>query len=68
MNKADEIFELLKDGAWHELAEIIEDIKLSPERLDIILKFLADFGFIEHRGGKKIRLTQPTRKWLIEIR
>jgi hypothetical protein len=65
---ADEIFYVLTNGEWHERVQVEKRIPLSPEKLDVLLRFLSEFNFIElDTEGKRMRLTQPASKWLIEI-
>jgi len=63
------IFELLEDGKWHDLKEIVEKSRVHEFKLEIIQNFLTEYKFImldEER--QKMKLTPPTFKFFQKIK
>jgi len=46
MAAIDRALEILKDGEWHSLDALMDELKLSKKMVERILRFLAEFGFI----------------------
>ena len=46
MAAIDETLEILKDGKWHSLDALMNELNLSKKIVESILRFLAEFGFI----------------------
>lgn len=46
MVTVDRTLEILKDGEWHSLNAVIEELDLPEEKVKRILQFLTEFGFI----------------------
>jgi len=64
----DEILELLNDGKWHSLSEVVEKSRLSEFKAETVMGFLAEYHFIQlDRERKKARLTPPALSFLEEI-
>ena len=64
----DEILELLKDGKWHSMNEVMEKSRLSEFKAETVMSFLAEYNFIQlDRERKKARLTPPALDFLKEI-
>ena len=60
MSAFDEILWLLRDGKWHNLKEIGENIALSKFKAEIAVNFLGEYDFIQlNTKAKRIRL-QPS--------
>lgn len=60
MSGIDEILWLLRNGEWHDLKEITENIELSEFKVEIAVSFLWEYGFIQlNEKARKIRL-QPS--------
>jgi len=61
------VIDLIKNGQWHTLADIINKAKLSEPKTNKILEFLADYNFIhldsEH---KKVKVTPSLMEFLKE--
>jgi len=68
MSTIEEILELLKDGKWHDLKEIIEEIQLTRSGAETITNFLAEYNFIQlDKEHQKARVTPPTHSFLKKI-
>ena len=68
MPSIDELLELLEDGKWHELNEIIEKSRLRKFKAEIITNFLAEYAFIQlDKERQKARLTPPELDFLKKI-
>ena len=64
----EEILELLKDGKWHDLNEIIEEARLTRSGAETITNFLAEYNFIQlDKERQKVRVTPPTQSFLKKI-
>ena len=60
MSVIDKILWFLRDGEWHDLKEITEQIELSEFKVEIAVNFLREYDFIQHhKKARKIRL-QPS--------
>lgn len=63
------ILELLEDGKWHDLEEIVEKSRVHEFKLEMIKSFLTEYKFImldeEHQ---KVKLTPPTFKFFSKIK
>ncbi len=63
----DLVINILKNGEWHELSKIFEKCNLSEVKVEIILKFLVEYGFIETDGcGRKVKVSPSLQKFLEE--
>lgn len=63
----EQVIGVLKDGEWHESDEIREKCELSEVKVESILKFLAEYGFIEINGsGRKVKVGVSLQKFLEE--
>jgi len=64
----DVVLSLLKDGKWHNLAEIAKKLASHEFRVEMIVSFLSDYGFIEFdKKGQKVKLNSLTREFIDEI-
>ena len=55
--KIAEVLEMLEDGKWHTLKEMQEKIKLSENKIQRIVEFLEEYGFVlmdEEKGWVKL--------------
>lgn len=55
--KIAEVLEMLEDGKWHTLKEMQEKIKLSENKVQQIVEFLKEYGFVlmdEEKGWVKL--------------
>ncbi|MEM3765593.1 MAG: hypothetical protein QXU46_01035 [Candidatus Bathyarchaeia archaeon] len=61
------ILEALADGKWHAKRELLEETGLGHGHLDMILGFLAAYGFITvDAAGGKVRLDENFRRLLLQ--
>jgi len=59
----------LKNGKWHDLAEIAKKLASHEFRVEMIVSFLSDYGFIEFdKKGQKVKLNSLTREFIDEIK
>lgn len=57
MKYLDEVLELLKDGDWHYLGDLREEVKLSPFKMKLLAHFFVSYGFCDMtRSGNMIKL------------
>ena len=64
----DAVLSLLKDGKWHNLAEIAKKLPSHEFRVEMIVRFLSDYGFVEFdKKGQKVKLNSLTREFIDEI-
>jgi hypothetical protein len=58
----------LKDGNWHDLAEIAKKTVSDEFRVEMIASFLSDYSFIKfNKKGQKVKLNSLTREFIDEI-
>ncbi len=64
----DAVLRLLKDGKWHDLVEITKKLSSHEFRVEMIVSFLSDYGFIEFdKKDRKVKLNPLTREFIDEI-
>ena len=69
MSAVDEILELLEDGKWHDIKEVMEKSNLQEFKVEMIYGFLVEYAFIDfNKEQQKAKLTPTTLKFLREIR
>jgi len=56
---ADDILELLKDGQWHDISEIVTKLNQPEKPIKEILRFYKEFDFIELDRTKKKVVIDP---------
>ena len=67
MLEIEQVVDVLKDGEWHQLDEIGEKCELSEVKVESILKFLAEYGFIKiNSSGRKVKVGLSLQKFLEE--
>ena len=60
MSVIDEILWLLRNGKWHNLEEIRENITLSEFKAEIAVNFLSEYNFIQlNKRADRVKL-QPS--------
>ena len=65
----DDTAELLKDGKWHDVREIVTELKGPEEKVQEILRFLSAFSFVTiDESGKRVRINKELRKLLYRPR
>jgi predicted transcriptional regulator len=69
LSAIDEILELLEDGKWHDIKEVMEKSNLQEFKVEVIYGFLAEYAFVDfNKEQQKAKLTPTTLKFLKEIR
>ena len=69
MPTLDWIFEVLDDGKWHRMSEILEKSKLANSTIKRIIGFLAEYQLIQHdKTLQTLRLTAETLRFLKDLR
>jgi len=64
----DAVLRLLKDEKWHDLGEITKKFASHEFRVEMIISFLSDYGFIEFdKKSRKVKLNPLTREFIDEI-
>jgi len=64
----DAVLRLLKDGEWHDMEGITKRLALQEFRVEMIVSFLSDYGFIEFdKKGRKVKLNLLTREFIDDI-
>jgi len=64
----DAVLRLLKDGEWHNLGEITKKLASHKFRMEMIVSFLSDYGFIEFdKKDQKVKLNLLTREFIDDI-
>jgi DNA-binding IclR family transcriptional regulator len=68
LSVADEILDVLKNGEWHWIHEISEKTQLSVFKLELLIKFLAKYKFIElDKTKQRTKLTPPLVSFIRKI-
>lgn len=61
------ILELLSDGKWHEIDELLVRIKLTEEKFREVTEFLDKYGFVEFdHENRKLKVDKYFRKLLLQ--
>ena len=69
MKVIDEILAALEDGQWHSIEDVQRQVKLDPENVGLIWKFLEEYGFVEvDMKEKKGKLTPQVQSFLKELK
>ena len=64
MASFDETLQILKDGEWHNLEEVIEVLPLPEMKGRKILRFLLEFGFVVFdEEERKVRIDSEFQKF-----
>jgi len=64
----DAVLRLLKDEKWHDLKEITKRLASHEFRVEMIVSFLSNYGFIEfNKKDRKVKLNPLTREFIDEI-
>jgi len=64
----DVVLRLLKDEKWHDLGEIAKKLVSHEFRVEMIISFLSDYGFIEFdKKSRKVKLNPLTCEFIDEI-
>jgi predicted transcriptional regulator len=61
------ILELLSDGKWHEIDELLVSVKLTEQKFRQVTEFLDKYGFVEFdHENRKVKVNKDFRKLLIQ--
>lgn len=60
----DELLMTVRDLRWHDISEITARTGMSKEDVEMVLKFMNDFGVIYRKGGK-IRINRKVLRCLL---
>ena len=64
----DAVLRQLKDGKWHDLGEITKKLASHKFRMEMIVSFLSDYGFIEFdKKSRKVKLHLLTHEFIDDI-
>ena len=62
------ILELLEDGEWHKVDDLVLKTSIRREKLIVILRFLEKFEFlVVDNENNCVRLKEDIRNFLVEI-
>ena len=68
MSITDEIMQLLRNGNWHNLTDIVEKSSIPESKVEITISFLSKYGFIEiNKKQRKARLRPLMLEFFDEI-
>jgi len=67
MAAIEKALDILKDGEWHSLDAVIEELKLTEDVVKKVLSFLAEFNFIKFdEEGTKVRIDNEFQRVCME--
>lgn len=67
LQEINEVVDLIKNGQWHTLEDIINKAKLPKPKTNKILEFLANYNFIDlDNEHKKVKASPSLTKFLKE--
>jgi hypothetical protein len=61
----EELFAILKDGAWHDICDIADQIHIQPDKLIELAKFLLERHIIKYEAETRKIQIEPEWKSLI---
>jgi hypothetical protein len=64
---SEKIFDVLKDGAWHDVAEIADEIEIKTDKLVELSQFLSEQGIIKYEDKTHRIKIEPEWKRLLPI-
>jgi len=68
LSAIDALLDLLQDNKWHNFKEIAEKVALSSDNAEMVVNFLAEYGFVKlNKDTKQIKLHDLTLDFLTEI-
>lgn len=66
--KVDGVLEVLRDGEWHPIREVMASLGLDALRVLLVLSFLEKFNFVEiDRKTGRVKLWVGIQEFLEEI-
>ena len=61
------ILELLSDGKWHEIDELLVEVRLTEQKFREVTEFLDKYGFVEFdHENRKVKVNKDFRKLLLQ--
>jgi predicted transcriptional regulator len=61
------ILELLSDGNWHGIDELLVKVKLNEQKFREVTEFLDKYSFIEFdHENRKVKINRDFRKLLVQ--
>ena len=61
------ILELLSDGKWHEIDELLVEVRLTEQKFREVTEFLDKYGFVEFdHESRKVKVNKDFRKLLLQ--
>jgi predicted transcriptional regulator len=61
------ILELLSDGNWHGIDDLLVKVKLNEQKFREVTEFLDKYGFIEFdHENRKVKINRDFRKLLVQ--
>ncbi len=61
------ILELLMDGKWHSLDDLLKQTGFAPDKIKTTLDFLREYDFIDYDvKAKKVKLEDRAKDFLTE--
>ena len=63
----EELFAILEDGAWHDIAELSKQIEIQTDKLIQFCKFLSEQGIIKYENKTHRIKIEPEWKRLLPI-
>ena len=67
MTNMDEVLWVLKDGEWHNIAEVMKEVAIPQIKLEKIISFLQEYSFIQLTNDGRVRIQPSIRQFLEEI-
>jgi DNA-binding transcriptional regulator/RsmH inhibitor MraZ len=67
MTNMDEVLWVLKDGEWHNIAEVMKEVAIPQIKLEKIVSFLQEYSFIQLTNDGRVRIQPSIRQFLEEI-
>ena len=65
----DQILDLLRNGEWHEVREIVDKTRLHEFKVEVIANFLVEYDFLVfNKEEKKIKLSPQLQLFLKKIK
>jgi hypothetical protein len=61
----EELFAILEDGAWHDISQIADQIRIKPDKLIELAKFLLEKHIIKYEAETRKIQIEPEWKNLI---
>ena len=69
MPTIDELLVLLQDNKWHNLTELTQHVALSSDKLEKVVNFLTEYGFVQlDKNPQKVKIEPKLLTLLTEIR